>query len=88
MMFDNLIRWIYFILRMSVTTLTYSGNLGNSIEAISLKGNRLSSLQEDVFLSLTNIKSLELHLNPWRCDCHLKQFRSVFSPPLQTFKPK
>ena len=25
--------------------------------------------------SLTNIKSLELHLNPWRCDCHLKQFR-------------
>jgi len=54
---------------------TAFGNLGNSVEAISLKGNRLSSLQEDIFLSLTNIKSLELHLNPWRCDCHLKQFR-------------
>jgi len=51
------------------------GNLGNSIETISLKGNRLTSLQEDIFLSTTNIKSLELHLNPWRCDCHLKQFR-------------
>ena len=110
------------------------GNLGNSIETILLKGNRLRSIQvsgkkywistishrqlgrgtsillkrfsshrlkhltvsvssipciesgvgtlatcslfqEDIFLSTTNIKSLELHQNPWRCDCHLKQFR-------------
>ena len=32
-------------------------------------------IQEDIFLTTTNIKSLELHQNPWRCDCHLKQFR-------------
>jgi len=35
----------------------------------------MGSLQEDIFQSTTNIKSLELHQNPWRCDCHLKQFR-------------
>jgi len=54
---------------------TAFGNLGNSVEAIQLKGNQLHSLQEDIFLTTTNIKSLELHHNPWRCDCHLKQFR-------------
>ena len=54
---------------------TAFGNLGNSVEAIQLKGNQLHSLQEDIFLTTTNIKSLELHRNPWRCDCHLKQFR-------------
>ena len=28
-----------------------------------------------VFLPLTNLKSLQLHSNPWSCDCHLKSFR-------------
>ena len=32
-------------------------------------------IQKDIFLTTTNIKSLELHQNPWKCDCHLKQFR-------------
>lgn len=50
-------------------------SLSSSVEAIVLKGNRLCSLQKDIFLTTTNIKSLELHQNPWKCDCHLKQFR-------------
>ncbi len=24
---------------------------------------------------MTNLKSLQLHSNPWTCDCHLKSFR-------------
>lgn len=54
---------------------TAFGNLGNSLEAVRLLGNRLTSLQEEMFQSLSNLKSLELHKNPWRCDCHLKTFR-------------
>ena len=28
-----------------------------------------------MFLPLTNLKSLQLHSNPWVCDCRLKNFR-------------
>jgi len=35
-------------------------------------------MQEEMFVSLSNLKSLELHKNPWRCDCHLKTFRYTF----------
>lgn len=50
-------------------------NLGNSVEALNIDNNRLGALREEVFLPLTNLKSLQLHSNPWNCDCHLKNFR-------------
>ena len=54
---------------------TALANLADSVETISLKGNRLTSLSEEVFLSTTSLKSLQLNNNPWRCDCHLRNFR-------------
>ena len=37
-------------------------NLGNSVEALHVDNNRLSSLREQVFLPLTNLKSLQVPL--------------------------
>ena len=35
-------------------------NLGNSVEALNVDNNHLSSLREEVFLPLTNLKSLQV----------------------------
>ena len=35
-------------------------NLGNSVEALNIDNNRLGSLREEVFLPLTNLKSLQV----------------------------
>ena len=51
------------------------GNLGNSVESIYIHDNRLKTLREQVFIMLNNLKSLQLHSNPWNCDCRLKHFR-------------
>ena len=37
-------------------------NLGNSVESLNLDNNRIGSLQEEVFLALTNLKSLQVKL--------------------------
>lgn len=50
-------------------------NLGNSVESVFVDNNRLRTLREEVFVPLTNLKSLQLHNNPWTCDCRLKNFR-------------
>lgn len=49
--------------------------LGRSVESILINNNELRTLREDVFNPLSNLKSLQLHLNPWLCDCRLKTFR-------------
>jgi hypothetical protein len=36
---------------------------------------QLKSVREEVFIGLANLKSLQLHSNPWACDCNLKNFR-------------
>jgi len=51
-------------------------NLGHSVEKILLNGNYLQSLPGDIFMTLTNLKHLELNQNPWKCDCKLSQFRN------------
>jgi hypothetical protein len=48
---------------------------GNSVESVSIDHNELRSLREEVFIPLNNLKSLQLHANPWVCDCRLKNFR-------------
>lgn len=50
-------------------------NLGNSVESVMIQNNELKTLREEVFLPLTNLKSIQLHSNPWVCDCRLKNFR-------------
>ena len=57
-----------------------------SLESIYIHNNRLKSVGEAVFLNLNNLKSLQLHSNPWNCDCKLKQFRDwVVSKGLYTY---
>lgn len=51
------------------------GSLGNSVESIYINDNMLKTLREQVFIGLNNLKSLQLHSNPWNCDCRLKNFR-------------
>ena len=36
-------------------------NLGNSVEALNIDNNRLGSLREEIFLPLTNLKSLQVN---------------------------
>ena len=52
----------------SITRNTFE-NLGNSVESLNLDNNRLNSLREEVFLPLTNLKSLQvskyLLRSPW-----------------------
>ena len=36
-------------------------NLGNSVEALNIDNNRLGALREEVFLPLTNLKSLQVN---------------------------
>jgi len=50
-------------------------NLGDSVESVSIDGNRLRNIREETFLNLQNLKHLQLHNNPWLCDCRLKNFR-------------
>ena len=35
-------------------------NLGNSVESLNVDNNRLGTLREEVFLPLTNLKSLQV----------------------------
>ena len=46
------------------------------MESVSVDHNDLRTLREEVFVPLTNLKSITLHANPWVCDCRLKNFRS------------
>ena len=46
-----------------------------SVESVSVDHNDLRTLREEVFVPLTNLKSITLHANPWVCDCNLKNFR-------------
>jgi len=50
-------------------------NLGRSVEDIDLHGNYLQNIREETFITLQGLKHLQLHENPWMCDCKLKNFR-------------
>ncbi|XP_013200763.2 uncharacterized protein LOC106143264 [Amyelois transitella] len=54
------------------------------LNTLELDGNRLEHLKVDTLNSLS-LSNLEVHDNPWRCDCYLQPFRNwVISKHLYT----
>ncbi|GLG96159.1 Peroxidasin, partial [Gryllus bimaculatus] len=47
--------------------------VGN-LQTLRLAGNNLTNMKPDTLRRMDRLKSLELHNNPWNCDCHLKTF--------------
>lgn len=47
----------------------------SKLQNILLEQNKLSNLSKELVDTLANIGYLSLQDNPWRCDCHLKDFR-------------
>lgn len=45
------------------------------LQLLTLDGNELSTVKLQSFEGLSRLGSLELHNNPWNCNCHLKKFR-------------
>ena len=51
------------------------------------------TIQQQTFLSLQSLKTLQLHSNPWVCDCKLKSFRDyvvdnkLYNRPTSCFEP-
>ena len=51
-------------------------NLGPSLEHIALNDNLLRTVSVDTFVPIAErLKTLDLHGNPWLCDCKLQSFR-------------
>ena len=55
-------------------------NLGSSVETVALDNNMLATMFEEVFVTLTNLKSLSLHSNPWVCDCRYGRIWPLIFP--------
>lgn len=45
------------------------------LQTLTLDGNNLSNIKLITFDMLNKLGSLEVHNNPWNCDCHLKKLR-------------
>ena len=60
--------------RISSVDKTAFKNLGSSVETVNLDNNLLTTMHEDVFVTLTNLSVLTLHLNPWVCDCRFSDW--------------
>ncbi|GFR18054.1 leucine-rich repeat, immunoglobulin-like domain and transmembrane domain-containing protein 3 [Trichonephila clavata] len=47
----------------------------DNLESIELDGNQLTTLSIDVLKPLTELHELNLHNNPWQCDCRIQEIR-------------
>ncbi|VVC90157.1 uncharacterized protein LOC126978094 [Leptidea sinapis] len=55
------------------------------LNILRLDGNKLEHLKVDALNALTSLSNLDVHDNPWRCDCYLQPFRNwVISKNLYT----
>jgi len=65
-----------------------------TVEGIDLSSNRLTTMEEGSIIGLYTLKSLQLHDNPWLCDCKLKAFRDyvvhkgLYNSPTKCSEPE
>lgn len=45
------------------------------LESLKISGNRLQALRERTVVALRRVHNVELHANPWECDCQLRPMR-------------
>ncbi|XP_037071188.1 leucine-rich repeat-containing protein 24-like [Pollicipes pollicipes] len=45
------------------------------LESLKISGNRLQALPERTVVALRRVHNVELHANPWECDCRLRPMR-------------
>ncbi|XP_022235721.1 protein toll-like [Limulus polyphemus] len=60
-------------------------NLPPKLEVISLRGNYLTGVSNNIIKQAENLQSLNLRLgkNPWKCDCHALEFKLWLTEHLQ-----
>ncbi|XP_031780070.1 leucine-rich repeat-containing protein 24 [Nasonia vitripennis] len=60
-----------------LTDLAAKGFQGlDMLETLKLSHNRISTLLQHTFEPLNKLTSIELHENPWTCDCTLREMKS------------
>ncbi|XP_065209257.1 carboxypeptidase N subunit 2-like [Planococcus citri] len=63
------------------------------LKNVKLNNNQLNHLNKTIFEKFTgSLKSLELKNNPWKCDCHLRDFvvwytERLYTDPISCFGP-
>ncbi|XP_063831819.1 uncharacterized protein LOC135081030 [Ostrinia nubilalis] len=63
------------------------------LKILRFDGNNLSHMKPETLMALRNLSGLDLHNNPWRCDCNLQTFRdwvishNLYTPPTSCAEP-
>ncbi|CAH2088358.1 unnamed protein product [Euphydryas editha] len=63
------------------------------LKILRIDGNSLSHMKPETLMTLRNLSGLDLHNNPWRCDCNLQTFRdwvishNLYTPPTSCAEP-
>lgn len=63
------------------------------LKILRFDGNKLSHMKPETLMALRNLSGLDLHNNPWRCDCNLQTFRdwvvshNLYTPPTSCAEP-
>ncbi|VVD05984.1 unnamed protein product [Leptidea sinapis] len=63
------------------------------LKILRIDGNNLSHMKPETLMTLRNLSGLDLHNNPWRCDCNLQTFRdwvishNLYTPPTSCAEP-
>ncbi|KAI5638980.1 leucine rich repeat domain-containing protein [Phthorimaea operculella] len=64
------------------------------LKILRFDGNKLSHMKHETLSGLQNLSGLDLHNNPWRCDCNLQAFRdwvishNLYTPPTACAEPQ
>ncbi|CAG5053963.1 unnamed protein product [Parnassius apollo] len=63
------------------------------LKILRFDGNNLNHMKPESLNALRNLSGLDLHNNPWRCDCNLQSFRdwvishNLYTPPTSCAQP-